>query len=233
VRQNRLREKIQRRDTAYGVLVAWPSPEMVEFFGHLGFDYVFLDGEHGNIGPENLTHLVRACDVSGAVPIVRVPENNPATILRYLETGVLGVIVPHISTVEQAEAAVAAARYGPVGFRCVAQSTRRANYGLTQSTKEYLDWANENILVNIMIEDREGISNLDDILKVEGVDVVTFGPGDLAIDLGYPGEPEHPEVQRVMNEADRRIQTAKPAKLRTVHAIALLKEAGERFLASG
>lgn len=232
MRRNTLKEKIQRNETAHGVLVAWPSPELVEFLGHLGFDYVLIDAEHGYISPETCANMVRACDVADTVPVVRVPENNQSTILRYLETGALGVVVPHVRSAGEARVAAAATRYRGNGRRSAAQSTRRANYGLTQSTSEYFAWADENILLHVMIEDRQGIENLDEILAVEEIDVVTFGAGDLALDLGYPGEPEHPEVQNVMNDANQRIQQTKPANLRLAYAVNLLREAGREFLSS-
>lgn len=228
--ENRLKEKIARGETATGVLVAWPSPELVEFCGYLGFDWVFIDAEHGYIGRETCAAMVRACDVSGIVPLVRVPENNASTILGYLETGAMGVIVPHVSTAEAARAAVEAVKYGPLGARGAGSSTRPANYGLTQTSTEYFQRANDQVMLYVMIEDMAGVENLDEILSVDGIDIVAFGPGDFAMSIGYPGQPGHPEVQKIISEARERIDAVKPAKLSMVSATELLGSSGKRFL---
>ncbi|MCA9880431.1 MAG: hypothetical protein KC442_21700, partial [Thermomicrobiales bacterium] len=176
MRTNHLKEKIRRGEPANGVLVSWPCPEMVEFFGYLGFDYVFIDAEHGAIGRESCAALVLASHAAGITPLVRVPENNPATILGYLETGAHGVVVPHVSSAAEAEAVVRAVKYSPLGRRSGSSASRLTGYGALGTTREYFAWANDEILVYVEIEDREGIENLDDILAVPGVDIVGLGP---------------------------------------------------------
>jgi 4-hydroxy-2-oxoheptanedioate aldolase len=202
---NPVKKKIERGEAAYGIMVAWPSPDIIEFCGHLGFEYVFIDGEHGSIGRETCEALVRACNLVGMVPIVRVPENNPTTILSYLETGALGIIVPHVNTAAEARAVVNAVKYNPIGKRGAGSTTRVANYGLTQTPSEYFRRANEELLAIALVEEITGYRNLEEILAVEGLDAVSTGPGDLAMSMGLPGQSGHPEVQKLNDEAEARI----------------------------
>lgn len=202
---NPVRKKIERKEAAYGVLLSWPSTDIVEFLGHLGFEWLWIDAEHGSIGRETCEHLVRACNVTGMVPIVRVPDNNAATILGYLETGALGVVVPHVNTAAEAHAVVEAVKYSPIGKRGAGSGSRTANYGLTQTASEYFRRVNEELIAIAMVEDIVAVRNLDEILAVDGIDAISTGSGDLAMSMGLPGQPGHPEVQKVMDDIEARI----------------------------
>jgi 4-hydroxy-2-oxoheptanedioate aldolase len=228
---NKVKHKIAQGETANGFIINWPSSELVEFYGHLGFDFAWIDCEHGYIGLEKVAEMCRACELTGMAPFVRVPENNAATILGYLECGAMGIIVPHVSTGEAARAAADAVRYTPLGNRGGFSSSRPANYGVTQTTAEYYERINAELLVYVMIEDMEGVENLDDILAVEGVDVVAFGPGDFAMSMGYPGQLNHPEVKKVREAAQARIDAVKPTNLRVAGVGALAGVGARQFLA--
>lgn len=232
MKENKLKRMIQNGETAYGVLIQWPSPEMVEYCGHLGFDWTFIDAEHGYIGRETCAQMIRACDTTDMTALVRVPENNTATILGYLETGAMGVVIPHVSTAEAAKAAADAVRYAPRGIRGAGSSTRPANYGLTQTSTEYFSKANDEVLVYVMLEDEEGCANVEEILAVDGVDIVDFGPGDLAMSMGHPGNVGHPDVQKLIKETQAKIDAKKPAKMEVISAHELVRKAGLEFLAT-
>jgi 4-hydroxy-2-oxoheptanedioate aldolase len=203
--RNQVHRKIKQGEPAFGVFVGWPSPDLIEFCGYLGFEWVFIDAEHGSIGRESCELLVRACQITGITPVVRVPENNAAVILSYLEAGALGIIVPHVNSAADAQAAVDAVKYGPLGQRGAGSTTRVANYGLTQTPTEYFRQANEETMVIALVEEIEGVGNLDEILAVDGLDVVGIGPGDLAMTLGLPGQISHPEVRKLVDEAEAKI----------------------------
>lgn len=247
---NRVSKKIARGETAWGVMVAWDSPDLVEFFGYLGFDWIFIDAEHGVIGPDACVGLVRACNVSGLTPIVRVPDKSQGTILRYLETGVIGVIVPHTNTAADARAAVDAIKYSPLGKRGAGSTTRAANFGLTQTPPEYFRRANAETMVLALVEEAQGLRNLDEILAVEGIDSVGIGPGDLAMTMGLPGQASHPDVRTLVLDAEARVVAAgrimdsvvrdaaearevasRGSRLIAIPALSLLGSAGRAFLA--
>lgn len=202
---NHLKAKVERGENAFGVLMPWVALDLVELLGHVGFDWLLIDAEHGSIGRESCEALVRACNVVDMTPIVRIPDKSDATILSYLEAGALGIFVPHVNTADDARAVVAATQYGPDGTRGACSTSRMAHYGVTQSPSEYFAMANQQIIVIIQIEEIRAIDNLDEILAVDGVFGVSLGAGDLAITMGLPGQHTHPEVQKVVASAEARV----------------------------
>ena len=204
---NRMKGKIEAGEPVFGVSVMFPSSEIVEMIGELGFDWVMLDGEHGSISPATVGSLVMAAEVRGITPIVRPAENNAALIGRYLDQGAMGIQVPQVNTKEEARAAVNACRYSPEGTRGLAGG-RISDFGFGTSTAEHVKRANDNILVCVQIENVAAIDNLDEILTVDGVDVFFIGPTDLAQSMGHPGNNGHPDVQRVIAETLDRIHAA-------------------------
>mgnify|MGYP000943717200 CR=1 FL=1 len=200
MRENTAKAKLKAGQAIIGPIVGFTSPQLVEIAGRAGFDFVFIDCEHGAIGLDECENLVRAADLVGASTIVRVPENNPQQILRYLDLGAHGVQVPHVKSRDDALRVVDASKYAPKGSRGMGGG-RAADYGLGPVTGEaYLQFANEHTWVSAMIEDREGIDNLDQILTVDGLDIIAIGPNDLAAALGHPGQMNHPDVQRTIDE---------------------------------
>lgn len=249
MRQNLLREKIGRGRCAIGVYPGIVSAELIEFFGLLGFDWVFIDGEHGGVDAPTCQTLIRAADRVGVGSLVRVPSADPSVILGYLETGALAITVPHISDPDQARAAVAAGRYPPSGIRGAGSTTPAADYGLTHTAAEYFVRANEHVWILPQIEDIDAVTNIREILAVPGVEGIVVGPGDLAASMGLPGQPGHPDVMakvhNVMAEArsaGKHVGTvagtpaamnaliAKGADFMMCSALAVLAEAGRRFL---
>jgi len=186
---------------AIGLSVMIPSPQAAEMAGHLGFDWVLIDCEHGTIGRETVELMAMAAQAAGATPIARPSTNSPEAILAVLEAGAAGVQVPHVATARQARAAVEAVKYHPLGTRGLAAGTRPAAYGFQGSAIEYVEASNRETLVCVQIEDREGLANLGDILAVPGIDVFFVGPSDLAQAMGHPGRADVPEVRAAIEGA--------------------------------
>jgi 2-keto-3-deoxy-L-rhamnonate aldolase RhmA len=201
---NRVKQKLQSREVAYGIWADVFEPDLIEMFGWIGFDYVFLDAEHTGLDPQTASTMIRACNVSGMVALVRVPEINPSLILRYLEVGAVGICAPHVRTPDQARALVDAVKFSPDGHRG-AGSMRALRYGLQQPFPELCRQANEDTIVLALIEDVEGILNLGQILSVQGVDVVGIGSGDLSHSMGFAGRKQAPEVEQATLDAEARI----------------------------
>lgn len=209
MQRNLVKEKVLRGEPAIGVVLGLPSPELVEFYGWLGFEYVFIDAEHGPIGFPECQAMTRACEARGLSSIVRVPKLDHSLIAKYLETGALGVAVPHINTAEQAEQAVKSARYAPEGRRgCDAGADRCSAYGLVESPGDHFSRSNREILVAMWVEEEEGMENLDEILQVPGVDAICFGAGDLALSMNLPGQADHQRVQTLVSEGKRKVVAA-------------------------
>jgi len=203
VQKNTLKEKIKAGKAVIGPIIGFRSPQVVEICGHIGFAFVFIDCEHGAISIEGCEEVVRAAELTAIPTIVRVPENNEKVILRYLDCGANGIQVPHVKTKADAVAAVEAVKYSPAGKRGVAGG-RWSDYGFDTPLAESMKYANEQTLVSAMIEDIEAVENLDDIISVDGIDILAIGPADLSASMGMPAEVSNPRVQKTIDEIVKR-----------------------------
>ena len=168
------------------------DPAFVEIMGWAGFDYVVLDLEHGPSSLETLQDLVRAAEVGGTFPLVRTKEGDLAMIGQALDVGAGGVVVPQVASARHAEAAVRRTKFAPRGERGVNPCVRAARYS-AMDRFEYFSAAGEAVVV-LQIEGRQAAENLDEILQVDGVDVLFVGPYDLSQSLGVVGQVDHPLV---------------------------------------
>jgi 4-hydroxy-2-oxoheptanedioate aldolase len=159
-----------------------------EVMARQGFDALCIDLQHGTNEQNDVLPLLQAVSQTDTVPIVRVAWNEPATIMRALDLGAYGIIVPLVNTAEEAAAAVAACRYPPVGMRS-SGPVRALHYG----GADYVAHANEEILVFAMIETKEGLANLDAICATPGLDAVYIGPADLSFALGLAPRGDNPD----------------------------------------
>jgi 2-keto-3-deoxy-L-rhamnonate aldolase RhmA len=205
VKHNLLKDKIAKREPAIGAAIGFPSPDLVDFLGFAGFEWIFIDAEHGPIGWNECQAMCQVCDSHGMSSIVRVHKLDHELIMTYLQTGVMGVAVPHVNTVAQAEAVVKAARYAPQGRRGCDAGARSSGYGLQVTDAEYFARSNTEVLVAVWVEEVEGMQNLDEILRVPGIDAVHFGSGDLALSMGLPGRSDDPRVQQAVVEGRRKV----------------------------
>lgn len=232
MRENTLKRQLYAGKAAFGVMCTFPSPPVVEMLGHLGFDWILLDNEHGSITVDSAEACIVAAELSGMAPIVRPVGNKPEIIAPFLDRGAWGVQVPHVNTAEEARAAVAAVKYGPDGTRGIFSGGRPANYGFRGSTGEYAQAANRETLVCLMLEEVEAIENLDDILKVDQIDAFFIAPGDLSQSMGYPGQTSHPQVKKVIDDAVRQTRSAgrAPGVLTSPSSVDHYLEIGALFL---
>lgn len=188
---NDIRELMKTRPVI-GPFSKLSDPAVIEVLAHAGFDFVILDMEHGPNGLETIQGLIRAAELARIAPIVRVPEGEPGMISRVLDVGAAGVQVPQVSTADQVRDVVRVARFAPEGERGVCRFVRAADYSSLQK-ETYFKQANDALLV-IQIEGAEALENLEDMLDVQGPDIVFIGPYDLSQSLGVPGQVEHPLV---------------------------------------
>ena len=203
MRKNTLKEKLNKGQATLGPFVGFPSPAIVELMGWIGFDFVVIDCEHGPIDYETAEHMIRAAELSGTTPIVRIGLNAQQHIQRYMEAGAQGVLIPLINSGAEGKAVVDAVKYPPMGKRG-SFSGRSAMFGV-QALPEYVKQANEETFVALQIETPEGIENADDIIATEHVDAVFLGPGDLSLNFGVPGEQEHPQVVETIDTLVKKI----------------------------
>jgi 4-hydroxy-2-oxoheptanedioate aldolase len=196
--ENRTKARLGAGEAAFGCFVRTPEPSLIEYVAMLGWDFLVFDAEHGTLQPSEVEDLCRAVEPRGTTPIVRVTTNDPATILRFLDTGVHGVHVPWVNSAAEVERAVQSVKYTPRGIRGLAGS-RASEWGINEPIGEYVKRANRETLVVIHIETQDAVDAIDDYLAVDGVDVLFIGPTDLSQSLGHPGDLKHPDVLRAMD----------------------------------
>jgi len=203
MRTNTTKAKLAEGKVVYGAIVSRFAPDVVEIFGAINFDFVMIDCEHGPMNLDQVEHMVRAAESFGITPISRIPNHEESTILRFLDRGVQGIIVPHINTREDAESVAQSARYYPDGRRGMAGSGRAHDYGMGGA--DSTGWVNSQVLVIPMCEETEAVGNLDDILSVPGVDIVHVAASDLGQSMGNPGREK---VRALMSQVIPRIRSA-------------------------
>ncbi|MGI5256483.1 HpcH/HpaI aldolase family protein [Streptomyces angustmyceticus] len=196
LRPNEVRRRLAAGEEAYGLFSTLPEPAMVEMIGCAGYDFVILDTEHTLVDPQRLENLIRAAETTGLTPFVRVPEADPGAVLRALDAGAMGIVVPHVRGRADIDATIRAARYAPEGMRSL-NGGRGPGFGRIDPA-EYLRRANAEIMIVALLEDREGVEAIDEILAPGGVDLVLPGPGDLSQSYGVPWQVRHPRVQEAV-----------------------------------
>ena len=183
--QNPLRARLRSGTVVQGIIVFTASPMTVELAAAAGLDFVILDMEHSALDIAGAAHLVRAADASGITAFVRVPDVDRGLIVRLLDLGAAGIVLPHASEVSCA-ALVQAMRYAPDGSRGACQITRSAGYRRGQ-WESYAARANREVMAIALIEDAATLRNIESVAAMPGVDVCFVGPTDLSIALGVPG----------------------------------------------
>jgi 4-hydroxy-2-oxoheptanedioate aldolase len=188
MRENRVKRMWAAGEPALGGWLTVPSSFSAEIFARAGFDWITVDMQHGIVDYQVAVTMLQAISMTETVPFVRVPWNEPGIIMKSLDAGAYGVIIPMINSRAEAEAAVAACRYAPRGVRSYGP-VRAALY----AGRDYFAHADEEVLCIAMVETKEALANLDDILSVPGVDAVYIGPSDLSVSLGLPPAYDHEE----------------------------------------
>jgi 4-hydroxy-2-oxoheptanedioate aldolase len=175
-----------------GLSIGYPSPGVIERIGG-DWDWIWIDSQHGEMGYEQVLHLVRACDLVDRPALVRVSDHSSGGIGKALDMGPAGVIVPCVDTVAQAEAVVRAAKFPPLGNR--SYGGRRA---IDRGTRQYSDDANEQLLCVVQIESPEAVENADAIAAIPGVDALFLGPDDIMLRRGF--DALHPRNESTLGD---------------------------------
>jgi 4-hydroxy-2-oxoheptanedioate aldolase len=235
VQTNTTKAKLKAGQTVFGCFIRYPMPSLVEVLGYQPWDFIVFDGEHGTIDPKDCENMVRAAELRGVTPIVRVTTNQPPIILRFMDTGAQGLHVPWVNSGTEAEAVVRSVKYEPRGNRGLA-FVRAADYGQGPALGEYVQKANAETLVAIHIETAMAVDHLPEIVKVDGIDVIFIGPTDLSQSLGVPGQPQHPKVQEAIQRIFDMVATSDKAvgiMVPNVQAACQARERGARYITIG
>ncbi len=213
MQENRVKRIMRKGGLALGTYVGGiADPQIVELIGHAGFDAAFIDMEHTSFDLRDVQLMVMAAERVGITPIVRPPGFDPAFLLRLLDMGVQGIQVPHIEGPDAAREAVKAVRYPPDGDRGMAGASRASDYGKVKLL-DHMASSNREISLAVMIEDLKALDQIEEIAKIEGIDIIAVGPSDMSRALGVSGEPNHPKLVAAIERVRQALRKGAGAKL--------------------
>jgi len=198
--KNKLKKKLEYGNPVLGTWNTLGAPLGTEVLAQSGLDFQIIDLEHGPFMLDQIHSQVSACEnFSDCTPLVRVPANEEWMVLQALDQGAHGVVVPHIQNKVEAKKLVSSVKYHPSGKRGFTPFSKAGGF-TNRHTDNYLRHANDTTLSVVIIESKEGLENLDEIVAVNNVDIIYFGAYDLSQALGYPGKVRHPEVVKAIRQ---------------------------------
>jgi 4-hydroxy-2-oxoheptanedioate aldolase len=213
MQRNAFKHALSQGKLQIGLWSSLCSNIAAEIISDSGFDWILLDTEHSPNEIPDLVAQLQAMQGRATTPIIRPAWNDAVLAKRCLDIGTQSLLFPYVQNAEEARRAVAATRYPPQGIRGVSVAARASRYGRTPG---YLTKANDEICVLVQVETGPALGQLEAIAKVDGVDGVFIGPSDLAASLGHLGNPQHPDVQKAMEDAVNRLRAVgKPAGILT------------------
>jgi len=225
MRLNKIKQLWREGQPATAAWLSTGNTFLAEVMAHAGFDAVIIDMQHGmGLSPEKAIQCMQAISTTDTVPVVRMSWNDPKDIQFVLDAGAYGVIVPLVNTKAEAELAVGAAKYPPIGFRSIGPNRARLYSG-----PDYVQHANDETFVLVMIETMEAVNNLEEIASVPGLDGFYVGPGDLAVSLGLTPGPDARRDPRHAEACQRVVDVARAHGLIPCHHGSGPEEAADRF----
>ena len=231
---NPFKERLEEGRPLLGVWNTIGGNTVPEMLAGAGYDWILVDCEHAAIETVEVLPALQAISAyPETAPVVRPASNDPVLFKRILDMGAQSIMVPFVQTKEEAEKAVAATRYGPVGMRGMAGMTRATRYGQVEN---YFNTAHEEICLILQVETVNALGNLEEIASVDGVDAVFIGPSDLSASMGLAGQTNHPKVREAITDAFQRLDTIGIPKGLMALDINVAKgwiEAGSQFTAVG
>lgn len=203
---NTFKQALQEGRSQIGLWLGLADPYAAELLATTGFDWLLIDAEHAPNDVRQVLAQLQAVAPYPVHPVVRPVQADVALVKQYLDVGAQTLLLPMIDSAEQAREMVAATRYPPNGIRGVGSALARASRW--NQVENYLEKADEEICVLVQVETLKALENLSDIVQVEGVDGVFFGPSDLSASMGHIGNPGAPEVQKAMSEGIAQVREA-------------------------
>ena len=224
LRTNRAKQKLANGEIVT-IVMGITHPDDIDAVGPIGFDGIWLEGEHGATEAADLGNLTRACDMWGMTSVARVNQNEQGLIYRTLDRGAQAIVVPHVNNASEARNVVEGGKFTPKGKR--GMWTSRQGYDVDN----YLQKANDETMLIVLIEDIIAWENLDEIIAVDDIDVFFVAPSDFAASMGHMGDIQHPDVVAKINDALTRIIAAgrNAGALATNENVAAYVELGVRF----
>jgi 4-hydroxy-2-oxoheptanedioate aldolase len=201
-----LRRRLRAGETLFGYIITMPSTRVARTLARTGCDWLVIDTEHNSIGPESVHDMILATAGTGCSPMVRLPVPHEIYAKPALDSGAVGIWIPHVDTAAEARAAVDAARFPPLGTRGLGPAYALDRWQMSRA--DYIRDADRDVIVAVLVESKESIAALPEILGVEGVDVVSIARGDLATSLGHIGDENHPDVLDQIHVVEKLVKEA-------------------------
>lgn len=206
LRTNRLKQQLAAGEAVRGLIASIPSAASIELIAEAGYDFVIIDMEHVLINPETVEHMIRTAESYALTPLVRVPDFAPKRMLRLLDGGAQGIVLPQVESPEELSAAIRACKYHPLGNRSL-NAGRPGAFGKA-SLAEYVTEANAQIMVVAMVESVAGVRRAAELAAVPGLDMILEGAADLSQSFGTPWRIDGPAVQQALLDTWRAAQAA-------------------------
>jgi 2-keto-3-deoxy-L-rhamnonate aldolase RhmA len=198
---NDLKAQLRQGKSILGTMVTtFRNPDLAKILKVCGFDFFIIDCEHGSFDFSDVAGLFALAREAGIAPMIRIPEARREVILKSMEMGAAGILLPQTETVEQAKALVAYSKYAPLGNRGVSLLRAHTGYKRPGSAGEYMKQANDRTILMTQIESEAGVENIEPIMDVEGIDVAFLGPNDLTQSMGIIGQKEHPKYMQAVEK---------------------------------
>jgi 2-keto-3-deoxy-L-rhamnonate aldolase RhmA len=214
--------------------IGFAGPAVAQVFSTAGFSWYYVDMEHGRLSYEGLEHISNASKAAGIVPVAGATSIADHLVVRPLDAGAMGVVVPHVETASEVEQIVQWTRYPPIGARGLLPRGVFNNFERVD-TVEWIESQNQEVLVAVKVESAAGIDNIDEIASVPGLDAILIGPGDLSLSMGIPGQTGHPDVRDAISKMLRAVKRSGivggPHTGRNPKEIAEWVEQGATFMA--
>ena len=197
-----LRARGKNKELLMGTWCIIPSEHVISVIAKAGLDFVLIDMEHGSADYQNIARMIMAANAEGCEAVVRVSVNDESQILKALDLGASGIIVPHIESVTDRQKALSFMKYPPVGIRGYSPYTRAGGYSVR---KDHAVHANEGIMSGIIIESMAAVENLEDIIDDPELDIVYLGAYDLSVSLGIPGDVRNEKIIKIIEDCTKKI----------------------------
>lgn len=204
-----LKNRLRSGEAVTGTMVmVFDNPDLINMLKVCGFDYFIVDCEHGYTDYSKVADLFGRAKALGIAGLVRIPEVKREVVLKYMEMGAAGILLPNCETVEQAKMLVNYAKYYPMGNRGVSLLRAHSGYEKIDSAVDYMKKTNDATILMIQIESPAGVRNIEQLLDVEGIDAAFVGPNDLSQSMGIMGQTDHPDfiaaIDKVIDTARRK-----------------------------
>jgi 2-keto-3-deoxy-L-rhamnonate aldolase RhmA len=195
-----VRKKLQAGELVVGTMISeLRSPGIIRMLDTAGMDFVIIDAEHGPYNYETLANMAAVGTGLNICCLARIPEISRETIMKPLDVGMHGLVIPQVETAEQVQQVIYHAKYPPMGHRGVALRRGHSGYA-SYPAREYLESANKKTIIAIQIESLKAVTNVEEIISVPGVDIAFVGPFDLSVDMGIPGEINNIELAKAVHK---------------------------------